>query len=914
VYDDSTYLPLTGNNAGDQAFATDTDILYIWDGLAWQQAGASNSDDLTEGSTNLFFTNARADARITASDTDALSEGTTNLYYTDARADARITASDTDALSEGSTNLYYTDARADARITAATTTDLSEGTNLYYTDARADARAALLVDSAPATLDTLNELAAALGDDPNFATTVTNSIALKAPLASPTFTGNVTADGAVIDGGTGYGTLEIGGVSGAYIDLKAPNSDDFDLRVVSHGSGGDIESGGTGNIGFKTNGSTKVTVEGSTGNIRIGTTNTSVFNGVGGNSKLVVKGSDSSTNILNNSNASITIANDDGTASNTSALHFARADTDDNPHYAGASIVAQFVETQVTGQYPKGELAFLTSTASNTAPSEKMRIDSAGNVGIGTESPSTKLEVNGTVTATAFAGDGSALSGVGFTGFPTNATDLASPSEGDAYYNTTDDVVKFYTGSSWIPLTGTINRYDYTATANQTTFAAVYSGSNVDVYLNGIKLVVATDYTASNGTSVVMTSGVEVGDLVNIVAQTSSFSAPPASVPATGGTFTGDVILSGATTNLTVGNTVESSNLRLTNNGDLTLAGSGHAFQIGATSGPNLAMDNNEIMSRNNGVGAELHLNPDGGDVTINNQGSLSSGSKLVVRNRIELGDATNATTKPTALLHIHKDINTGNPVTLAEAPSIVLSENEVAGAGNQGYHGAYWFGSQDTNTPADFNWYVAGMASQSGGGDTGPATSAGNLEFYTTPLDTGTPTKSMELSINGNLSVSSGSFSAPGQPAFEMVKYTDTVGTASANNYLRAFDSITFQTGNTSGTGASTSTGKYTAPSDGLYHFSVTMTWDSGDGGDDSFGIGFVIANNSANYNYDKTNNDGFRMNPRWETTPGQEMMVTISKTCKLAAGATIGLWMRDVDFATINLQHAEFGGYKFA
>jgi hypothetical protein len=44
-------------------------------------------------------------------------------------------------LSEG-TNLYYTDARVDARIAAASTTDLSEGTNLYYTDARADARIA----------------------------------------------------------------------------------------------------------------------------------------------------------------------------------------------------------------------------------------------------------------------------------------------------------------------------------------------------------------------------------------------------------------------------------------------------------------------------------------------------------------------------------------------------------------------------------------------------------------------------------------------------------------------------------------------------------------------------------------------------------------------------------------------------
>src|SRR5210317_1815243 len=54
-----------------------------------------------------------------------------------------------------------------------------------------------LVDSAPATLDTLNELAAALGDDANFSTTVTNSIALKAPLASPTFTGTLTASGLV---------------------------------------------------------------------------------------------------------------------------------------------------------------------------------------------------------------------------------------------------------------------------------------------------------------------------------------------------------------------------------------------------------------------------------------------------------------------------------------------------------------------------------------------------------------------------------------------------------------------------------------------------------------------------------------------------------------------------------------------
>lgn len=57
-----------------------------------------------------------------------------------------------------------------------------------------------LVNSSPAALDTLNELATALGNDPAFATTVTNSLGLKAPLASPALTGTPTAPTAA--GGT----------------------------------------------------------------------------------------------------------------------------------------------------------------------------------------------------------------------------------------------------------------------------------------------------------------------------------------------------------------------------------------------------------------------------------------------------------------------------------------------------------------------------------------------------------------------------------------------------------------------------------------------------------------------------------------------------------------------------------------
>ena len=88
------------------------------------------------------FSQSDFDTAFTSKDTDDLSEGTTNLYYTNARADARISAADTDDLSEGSTNLYYTNARFDTRFTAKSTTNLSEGTNLYYTNARADARIA----------------------------------------------------------------------------------------------------------------------------------------------------------------------------------------------------------------------------------------------------------------------------------------------------------------------------------------------------------------------------------------------------------------------------------------------------------------------------------------------------------------------------------------------------------------------------------------------------------------------------------------------------------------------------------------------------------------------------------------------------------------------------------------------------
>jgi hypothetical protein len=148
-----------------------------------------NTDSVAEGSSNLYFTTARARSAVSATgslsynsstgvfsytqgNTDTVTEGTTNLYFTNARARGAISVSgslsynsttgvisyttpSTSGITEG-TNLYYTDARARAAIsvsgslsynsttgvmsyTTPSTSGITEGTNLYYTDARARA-------------------------------------------------------------------------------------------------------------------------------------------------------------------------------------------------------------------------------------------------------------------------------------------------------------------------------------------------------------------------------------------------------------------------------------------------------------------------------------------------------------------------------------------------------------------------------------------------------------------------------------------------------------------------------------------------------------------------------------------------------------------------------------------------------
>ena len=139
----SSYLQnLSGQNfttlsdVATPASSDDGKVLYYEHAstsFKWKTDSATLSTDaVSEGSSNLYFSNARADARVQNAivDSDTMSGATaTNVPSAEsvkAYVDSRILTKDnTDEIAEGS-NLYFTNARADARIAAASLTDLSD--------------------------------------------------------------------------------------------------------------------------------------------------------------------------------------------------------------------------------------------------------------------------------------------------------------------------------------------------------------------------------------------------------------------------------------------------------------------------------------------------------------------------------------------------------------------------------------------------------------------------------------------------------------------------------------------------------------------------------------------------------------------------------------------------------------------
>jgi hypothetical protein len=165
---------------------------------------------------------------------------------------------------------------------------------------------------------------------------------------------------------------------------------------------------------------------------------------------------------------------------------------------------------------------------------------------------------------------------------PSTSLDL-----GDLYFDTASNTMKVYSSGGWInagsSVNGTADRYKYTATASQTTFTGAddngntlgYDAGFLDVYLNGIRLVNGSDFTASSGSSIVLTTGASASDILEVVAfgtfQLANFSITDANdVPVLGSAGQALVVNSGGTAlEFANASSAEVYGFRKDSNGDL---------------------------------------------------------------------------------------------------------------------------------------------------------------------------------------------------------------------------------------------------------------------------------------------------------------------------------------------------------
>ena len=266
-----------------------------------------------------------------------------------------------------------------------TTQSASDNSTKVATTAYVDTAYANLVDSSPATLNTLNELAAALGDDANFSTTVTNSIATKLPLAGGTMTGNLIVN-AIVD------------------------ADNFKINNAQGSDGQVLTSTGSG-VAWETPSSPITALNNATANelVTVGSTTTELdaesgltYNGsaltvtgtitcdgltTGNNDDVsiggILKGSDSTFQILTStsdgSDSSRVRINGGGS---TGSSRGAQLELQGNEHtFAGEALLsAGDVNTAYVGISAPHSSGYITL---GTAGTERMRIDSNGDLFLG---------------------------------------------------------------------------------------------------------------------------------------------------------------------------------------------------------------------------------------------------------------------------------------------------------------------------------------------------------------------------------------------------------------------------------------------------------------------------------------------------------------------------------------------------
>ena len=277
-------------------------------------------------------------------------------------------------------------------------------------------------------------------------------------------------------------------------------------------------------------------------------------------------------------------------------------------------------------------------------------------------------------------------------------------------------------------------------------------------------------------------------------------------------------------------------------------------------------------------------------------------------------GDSIRFKTNSTERLRIKNDglISIANP-SGSGTGALTIFPNSITGNGRLDVYG----GGDENNQSASRNEvmrigrgdildsYYHSIWSATGSG----GSNSHFLKFYVSNGNAGATNQVEALSMNGV-----GQVSMPSQPSF-LAEHTHASGNHKQkgeliNQFIRNFQHVRHNTGNC----YNNSTGKFTAPSDGIYLFHIDFTMDGGDGNDDSAGCYFRVENNSANYNRTHSSNRDFHsVDPRLHSTStGYEVNASFQTIEKLAAGATVGWYFTDWDYTGTRITTCFFSGYK--
>lgn len=230
----------------------------------------------------------------------------------------------------------------------------------------------------------------------------------------------------------------------------------------------------------------------------------------------------SASSSASSASSSASSASTSASNASTSASNASTSATNAASSASSASSSASTATTQATNAATSATAA--ASSASSASSSASAASTSASNAATS--------ETNAAASAASAA---SALDSFDDRYLGSKSSDPTVDNDGNAlvtgalYYNSSTQTMKVYDGANWIAATaaGTTAMlvYKYVATAGQTTFTGAatvggtlsYTSGNIIVFLNGASLD-STDYTATNGTSVVLNTGAALSDEVVIIA------------------------------------------------------------------------------------------------------------------------------------------------------------------------------------------------------------------------------------------------------------------------------------------------------------------------------------------------------------------------------------------------------------